>query len=115
MNTHSYSSYFNYSCLTKKYFLVFLVLLLWAFRPSLSNACDQSGFNIDNYFHNGDGTFTIVMTIQVAGGGVPNLGSTWGVYWNVDADILSVDPSSITSTNGTTLDAVFSGRVNRMG
>ena len=88
----------------------FLVL-----SPKILSACDQSGYYNVTLADNGDGTFTITMTIQAAGGGVPNLGSTWGFYWEVDADIVSIDPIDITSSNGTTLSAVIAGNTISWG
>jgi gliding motility-associated-like protein len=93
----------------KKGMLLCLLAFLLAQHPSELFACDQSGYQNITLTDNGDGTFTITMDIFVAGGTVPNLGSTWGFYWNVDATILSVSPASLTSSNGTTLNAVFAG------
>lgn len=58
---------------------------------------------------NGDGTFTINWTALVAGGTTTGVGSTWGFYLNIDATILSIQPGSFTSSNGTTLNAVING------
>ncbi len=87
-------------------FLFFALALL--FSPGLLSACDTSGFIIDSYTDNGDGTFTVNMTILVAGDFSTDCGSTWGFFWNVDAPIISVSPPSLTSNNGTTLNAVVS-------
>ena len=88
-------------------FLIFAIL--FSFNPGALSACDTSGFNIDSYINNGDGTYTINLTIEVAGSFTTVCGSTWGFFWNTDANILSVSPTSLTSLNGTTLNAVISG------
>jgi gliding motility-associated-like protein len=77
--------------------------------PGLLLACDTSGYTMDGVTDNGDGTFTIQWTALVAGGTTTGVGSTWGFYLNIDATILSISPGSFTSTNGTTLNAVFAG------
>ncbi len=87
-------------------FLFFALAFL--FNPGVLSACDTSGFIIDSYTDNGDGTFTVNMTIFVAGDFTTDCGSTWGFFWNVDAPIVSVSPPSLTSNNGTTLNAVVS-------
>lgn len=94
------------STLRKKATLFILALLA---LPLLSMACDTSGYTMDGITDNGDGTFTIEWTALVAGGTTTGVGSTWGFYLNIDATILSISPGSFTSTNGTTLNAVFSG------
>lgn len=73
------------------------------------HACDTSGYIIDNVTDNCDGTFTIDMTVLVGGFPTTSVGSTWGFYWNVDATVMSVSPPSLTSMNGTTLNAVITG------
>ncbi|MBI5915138.1 MAG: hypothetical protein HY842_07150, partial [Bacteroidetes bacterium] len=77
--------------------------------PKLILACDTSGYQMNNITDNGDGTFTIQWTAMVAGGTTTSVGSTWGFYLNIDAQILSINPPSFTSSNGTTLNAVVSG------
>lgn len=91
-----------------------LLLLLFAISlPFLSKACDGSGYIINNITDNGDGTFTINLTILVAGADHPGgtFGGTTGFYFGTDAPggIISVSPPSITSSNGTTLNAVITG------
>ena len=83
--------------------------VLGAFSPGLLTACDSSGFHIDDYYDNGDGTFTVEMTIMVAGDITTDCGSTWGFFWTVDAPIISVSPGGLTSSNGTTINPVITG------
>jgi gliding motility-associated-like protein len=92
--------------LTKK---AALLLLSFFSLPGLLLACDTSGYDMNAITDNGDGTFTINWTALVAGGTTTGVGSTWGFYLNVDATILSIQPSSFTSSNGTTLNAVING------
>ena len=87
---------------------LFLALLFLAPFPK-AEACNTSGYIIDNLIDNGNGTYTIEMTVLVAGGNTTSVGSTWGFYWNVDVPILSVAPPSLTSSNGTVLTAVITG------
>lgn len=94
--------------LLRKLTLIFLSLF-FVLSPELTRACDTSGYTIDNLIDNGDGTFTIQMTVNVAGGQTTGVGSTYGFYWNVDVPILSVIPASLTSSNGTTINAVITG------
>ncbi|MBK9016675.1 MAG: gliding motility-associated C-terminal domain-containing protein [Saprospiraceae bacterium] len=91
---------------SKRIALIFLALLS---LPGISLACDTSGYHMNGITDNGDGTFTIDWTALVAGGTTTGVGSTWGFYLNIDATILSITPSSFTSTNGTTLNAVITG------
>ena len=86
-----------------------LFTLIWLISQNPLTACDTSGFVIDGIIDNGDGTFTVTMTIMVAGDITTDVGSTWGFYWNADAQIVSVSPTSLTSNNGTTINAVISG------
>ncbi len=88
---------------------ILLTLFTLLSLPGLLLACDTSGFDMNSITDNGDGTFTIEWTALVAGGTTTGVGSTWGFYLNVDATILSISPASFTSTNGTTLNAVFAG------
>jgi len=90
----------------KKTTLLFFALLS---MPGLLLACDTSGYTMDGITDNGDGTFTIQWTALVAGGTTTGVGSTWGFYLNIDATIMSIMPSSFTSSNGTTLNAVVNG------
>ncbi len=92
--------------MTKKITILLLALMS---LPGLSQACDTSGYLMNSITDNGDGTFTISWTALVAGGTTTSVGSTWGFYLNIDATILSITPGSFTSSNGTTLNAVFSG------
>ncbi len=93
----------------KKGWHFLIVVLVWLFSSSSLLACDSSGFVIDGIIDNGDGTFTINMTILVAGDITTDCGSTWGFFWNADAPIVSVNPTDLTSNNGTTIGAVISG------
>ena len=110
---YSSSSYLNglgrISIFIKKTIQFLLLAVLFAFNPGALSACDTSGFQIDSYNDNGDGTFTVTMTIMVAGSFTTVCGSTWGFFWNVDTDILSVSPGSLTSINGTMLSPVITG------
>jgi gliding motility-associated-like protein len=76
-------------------------------------ACDGSGYIINAVTDNGDGTFTINLTILVAGFDHPGgtFGGTTGFFFGTDAagGIVSVSPPSLTSSNGTTLNAVITG------
>lgn len=99
---------------TKNMWRKLLLLLLFVVSlPLLSRACDGSGFIINNITDNGDGTFTINLTIFIAGADHPGLifGGTTGFYFGTDAagGIVSVSPPSLTSQNGTTLNANISG------
>ncbi|MCF8246809.1 MAG: gliding motility-associated C-terminal domain-containing protein [Saprospiraceae bacterium] len=85
------------------------LLLVFLSLPGLLSACDTSGYLMNGITDNGDGTFTIDWTALVAGGTTTGVGSTWGFYLNIDATILSISPSSFTSANGTTLNAVING------
>ncbi len=90
--------------------LTFLFFTLaFFFSPGFLSACDSSGFIIDGYTDNFDGTFTVTMTILVAGDITTDCGSTYGFYWDIDVPIISVSPPSLTSNNGTTINAVVSG------
>ena len=102
-------SFFNGMPSIKKGIRFLLFSLIWLVCRSSSSACDTSGFVIDSYIDNGDGTFTVTMTIMVAGDITTDVGSTWGFYWNANADIVSVNPTSLTSNNGTTINAVIVG------
>ncbi|MCU0346439.1 MAG: gliding motility-associated C-terminal domain-containing protein [Saprospiraceae bacterium] len=87
---------------------IILLFLLLAFTR-LSMACDTSGYTMNSITDNGNGTFTIQWTALVAGGTSTGVGSTWGFFLNIDANIVSISPTSFTSTNGTTLNAVIAG------
>ena len=102
-------SFFKGIPVLKKGWLVMLFSLAWAFSSNVLFACDSSGFTMDGIIDNGDGTFTINLTVMVAGDITTDCGSTWGFYWNLDAPILSVSPASLTSNNGTTISPVISG------
>lgn len=96
----------QFYALRRKLLLFFLTVLS---VPGMTYACDTSGFTMNGITDNGDGTFTINWTALVAGGTSTGVGSTWGFYLNIDATILSITPSSFTSSNGTTLNAVING------
>ena len=102
-------SYFNRMSVVKKTWQSMFLLMLLLFHNGSLSACDTSGFVIDSYIDNGDGTFTVNMTILVAGDLTTDCGSTWGFYWGTDVNILDVSPPSLTSNNGTTLNAVITG------
>ena len=95
---------------------LFFVLLSFAAAPQLL-ACDGSDTVIDGLVDNGDGTYTITVTITIAGvdwrGGI--FGGTRGFYFTTDVPIVSVTPPSFTSLNGTTLPAVITGTQVRWG
>ena len=92
-----------------------ILFVLLALFPKILSACNASGFTNFTLVDNGDGTLSINMTIQVAGGTTGNVASTWGFYWEVNADIVSVMPSDLTSSNGTTLTAVIAGNTISWG
>ncbi|MCB0521779.1 MAG: gliding motility-associated C-terminal domain-containing protein [Saprospiraceae bacterium] len=88
------------------------LLMAWAILmlPIFSRACDTSGFLMDGITDNGDGTFTIEWTAMVAGGNTTGVGSTYGFYLNLPGvQITNISPTSFTSANGTTLNAILSG------
>lgn len=85
------------------------LLFLLQFQSASLSACDTSGFVIDGFTDNGDGTFTVDMTINVAGSFTTVCGSTWGFFWNTDVPIVSLSPPSLTSINGTTLVGIVAG------
>ncbi|MEM9259769.1 MAG: hypothetical protein AAGA62_08990, partial [Bacteroidota bacterium] len=86
-------------------------LSLFMLLSTASRACDGSGFTIDGLVDNGDGTYTITVTVTIAGadwgGGI--FGGTRGFLFGTDVPIISVTPPSFTSFNGTTLPAVIAG------
>jgi len=73
-------------------------------------ACDGSGFTINGVTDNNDGTFTLDVTIHIAGADHPGgiFGGTQGFYFSTDAPggLISVTPASLTSVNGTTLNTM---------
>ncbi|MCB9299714.1 MAG: gliding motility-associated C-terminal domain-containing protein [Lewinellaceae bacterium] len=89
-----------------------IFLLLFFSLPSLF-ACDGSGYVFNGITDNGDGTFTLNMTIHIAGGNYPGgiLGGTQGFYFSTNAPggMISVTPLTLTSLNGTSLTGVISG------
>jgi gliding motility-associated-like protein len=89
-------------------FSLFLFLL-----PSYLSACDGSGFVVNGITDNNDGTFTLDVTIHVAGANHPGgiFGGTRGFFFSTNAPggIVSVTPASLTSINGTTLNAMIAG------
>ena len=93
----------------KKGFQLLLFSAVWLFNPGALSACDTSGFLIDAFTDNGDGTFTIDMTILVAGDLSTDCGSTWGFWWTIDAPIISLAPADLTSANGTNLVGIITG------
>ena len=102
----------------KKHYLsslirVFFCSLFLFFFAVKSNACDGSGFTINGLIDNGDGTFTLDVTIHIAGSDHPGgtFGGTQGFWFNTNAPggIVSVTPASLTSVNGTTLNTVVNG------
>ncbi len=100
----------------KRHLLLGLFLVCCAL-PS-ANACDGSGYVINDLIDNGDGTWTLDITVHVAGadwgGGI--LGGTRGFDFSTDAaTILNVSPTSLTSANGTTLNSVIAGNTVSWG
>ncbi len=75
----------------------------------LLNACDTSGFFINDVTQNPDGTYTVDLTIEVGGFPTTGVGSTWGFWFNAQNPIISVLPPSLTSQNGTEIFAVING------
>ncbi|MCB0568829.1 MAG: gliding motility-associated C-terminal domain-containing protein [Phaeodactylibacter sp.] len=96
---------------THKITLTIALLFLFALPPLL--ACDGSGYVYNGITDNGDGTFTLNMTIHIAGGDYPGgiLGGTQGFYFSTNAPggMISVTPLTLTSLNGTSLTGVISG------
>jgi gliding motility-associated-like protein len=86
-----------------------LCLLSWL--PARLQACDGSGFVFNNIVDNGDGTWTLNMTIHIAGadyaGGI--LGGTQGFYFSTNAPggMISATPLTLTSLNGTSYTGVI--------
>jgi len=99
----------NTSTLRKQLLAILLAIVL----PGMTYACDGSGYIINDLIDNGDGTFTIDLTILVAGGDFPGgiNGGTQGFYFGTNAPggIVDVQPPSLTSQNGTTLNADING------
>ncbi|MCB9295420.1 MAG: PKD domain-containing protein [Lewinellaceae bacterium] len=100
--------------LHKTIFSLFLSLLT---LPAASLACDGSGYVINNLTDNTDGTYTIDIAVFIAGADYPGgiLGGTQGFYFATAATILDVSPASLTSLNGTTLNASVSGNTVTWG
>ncbi len=97
---------------------LFLAAGIFLLKPASLQACDGSGYVINDLTDNGNGTWTLNITVHVAGfdwsGGI--LGGTRGFYFSTDApNILSVSPNSLTSLNGTALNAVISGNSVQWG
>lgn len=88
-------------------------MLLSGLSASQLSACDGSGYVFNSITNNGDGTYTLDMTIYIAGadhaGGI--LGGTQGFFLTINAPggIISVTPLSLTSLNGTTLNGTIAG------
>lgn len=99
----------------KKGWSSLLIAIVWLLSPGSLSACDTSGFVVNSYTDNGDGTFTVDLTIMVAGDFTTDCGSTWGFFWNTDVPIVSVSPPSLTSNNGTTLNAMIAGTMVTWG
>jgi gliding motility-associated-like protein len=99
-----------YSSVAKK---IFLLILLACTAPVIGKACDGSGFIVNGITNNNDGTFTLDVTIYIAGADHPGgtFGGTRGFWFNTDAPggIVDVQPPSLTSINGTTLPTVIMG------
>lgn len=95
-----------------KFFSIFLFLIL--FQTKLSS-CDTSGFFIDDVVLNPDGTYTVTLTIEVGGFPSTGVGSTWGFFFNANNPIISINPPSLTSQNGTTIFAVITGNTVTWG
>lgn len=90
-----------------------LAIALFLFTLSPLFACDGSGYVYNGITDNGNGTFTLNMTIHIAGGDYPGgiLGGTQGFYFSTNAPggMISVTPLTLTSLNGTSLTGVISG------
>ncbi|MCO6487056.1 MAG: gliding motility-associated C-terminal domain-containing protein [Phaeodactylibacter sp.] len=101
----------------KLYNKLFIFLLSLLAFPAASLACDGSGYVINGLIDNNDGTFTINMTIHIAGANYPGgiLGGTQGFYFGTGSPILNVSPASLTSQNGTTFNAVVAGNTVTWG
>ena len=101
----------------KLYPSIFTLFLSFLTLPLTGLACDGSGYVINGLIDNGDGTYTIDMTIHIAGsdysGGI--LGGTQGFYFTSATPIISVTPPSLTSLNGTTFNASISGNTVTWG
>ena len=99
-----------YSSIAKK---ILLLILFGFIAPMLGKACDGSGFIVNGVTNNNDGTFTLDVTIYIAGSDHPGgiFGGTTGFWFNTDASggIVDVQPASLTSINGTTLPTVITG------
>lgn len=96
--------------------ILLFVLALAAF-PMTGQACDGSGYVINSLVDNNDGTYTINMTIHIAGVNHPGgiIGGTQGFYFTTATPIISVTPLSLTSLNGTTLNGSISGNTVTWG
>ena len=101
----------------KLYATILGLFLSFIALPAIGLACDGSGFVINSLTDNNDGTFTINMTIHIAGADHPGgiLGGTQGFYFTTATPILSVTPPSLTSLNGTTFNASISGNTVTWG
>ncbi|MCB0596750.1 MAG: hypothetical protein KDD28_21880, partial [Phaeodactylibacter sp.] len=97
-----------------KIFVFFLSLLAF---PAIGLACDGSGYVINSLTDNNDGTFTINMTVHIAGANYPGgiLGGTQGFYFSTGTPILNVSPGSLTSLNGTTYNTSVAGNTVTWG
>ncbi len=101
----------------KLYCRITALLLALATLPVIGLACDGSGYVINSLTDNNDGTYTINMTIHIAGVNHPGgiIGGTQGFYFTTATPILSVTPLSLTSLNGTTLTGAISGNTVTWG
>lgn len=78
-------------------------------------ACDSSPAIIDSLLSNGDGTYTAYFTICFAGSLESN-GPSHGIEITINgANINSVSPTSLTSSNATTINAVIAGNTVSYG
>ncbi len=87
-----------------------LLCLLFCWTPQ-AFACDGSSAEIDALIDNGDGTYTVNVTITIAGGDWPGgiFGGTTGFAFSTDMPAISISPPSFTSANGLTLNANLAG------
>ena len=101
----------------KLYTTIFSLFLSCIALPVIGLACDGSGYVINSLTDNNDGTFTINMTIHIAGGDYSGgiLGGTQGFYFTTATPIVSVTPPSLTSLNGATFNASISGNTVTWG
>ncbi|HMQ50369.1 MAG TPA: hypothetical protein PKA70_23085, partial [Saprospiraceae bacterium] len=101
----------NTYTLRKFFFLKAFALLTGLMIAVAGYSCDGSGIIINQLVDNEDGTFTLDMTIQIAG--IDYVGQTIdgtrGFSFTINQPILSIFPTSFTSQNGITLTGMVNG------